>query len=73
MAAFKSSAEAAAFRNKYAEKGIKTFVSTATTKKKEKVYQVKTGEFRDKKSAEIFSLKLNKTEQLKTFVILKNG
>ena len=73
MGAFKSSAEAVAFRKKYDKKGIKTFVSTATTKKKEKVYKVKTGEFRDKKSAEILSLKLNKTEKLKTFVTLKNG
>jgi cell division septation protein DedD len=73
MGAFKSSAEAVAFRKKYDKKGIKTFVNTATTKKKEKVYKVKTGEFRDKKSAEILSLKLNKTEKLKTFVTLKNG
>jgi len=73
MGAFKSSAEAVAFRKKYEKKGIKTFVSTATAKKKEKVYKVKTGEFRDKKSAEILSLKLNKTEKLKTFVTLKNG
>jgi cell division septation protein DedD len=73
MAAFKSSAEAVAFRKKYAEKGIKTFVSTSAPKKKEKVYKVKTGEFRDRKSAEILSLKLNKTEKLRTFVTLKNG
>ena len=71
MGAFKSSSETTSFRKKYAQKGIKTFVVTSANKKKEKIYKVRTGEFRDRKDAEILSLKLNKTEKLKTFATLK--
>ena len=71
MGAFKSSPETTSFRKKYAKKGIKTFVATSANKKKEKIYKVRTGEFRDRKDAEVLSLKLNKTENLKTFVTLK--
>ena len=72
MAAFKSSSEVLTFRKKYASKGIKTFVTTATDSKREKIYKVKTGEFKDRKGAEMLSLKLNKTEKLKTFVTVKS-
>jgi cell division septation protein DedD len=72
MGAFKSSSETTSFRKKYSKKGIKTFVATTANKKKEKIYKVRTGEFRDRKDAEVLSLKLNKTEDLKTFVTLKN-
>ncbi|MDH4231257.1 MAG: SPOR domain-containing protein [Nitrospirota bacterium] len=72
LGAFKSSAETKSFRKKYAIKGIKTFVSTSANKKKEKIYKVRTGEFRDRKDAELLSLKLNKTEDLKTFVTVRN-
>lgn len=72
IGAFKSSAEAESIKKKYVKKGLKPYITTSTNKKKEKIYKVKTGEFRDRKNAEILSLKLNKTEQLKTFVTLKN-
>ena len=71
LGAFKSSSDTTSFRKKYAKKGIKTFVVTSANKKKEKIYKVRTGEFRDRKDAEVLSLKLNKTENLKTFVTLK--
>jgi len=72
IGAFKSAAEAESIRKKFAKKGFKPYITTSTSNKKEKIYKVKTGEFRDRKNAEILSLKLNKTEQLKTFVTLKN-
>jgi cell division septation protein DedD len=72
IGAFKSSAEAEACRKKQAKNKLKTYITVATNKKKEKTYKVRTGEFRDKKSAEVLSLKLAKTEKLKTFVTLKN-
>jgi cell division septation protein DedD len=70
--AFKSSTEAETFRKKHVQKGLKTYITTSTNKKHEKIYKVKTGDFKDRKSAEVLSLKLNKTEQLKTFVTLIN-
>jgi cell division protein FtsN len=72
IGAFKSSGEAEACRKKQAIKKLKTYITTSTNKKKEKIYKVRTGEFRDRKSAEVLSLKLSKTEKLKTFVTLKN-
>jgi cell division protein FtsN len=72
IGAFKSSAEAEACRKKQAKNKLKTYITVATNKKKEKTYKVRTGEFRDKKSAEVLSLKLAKTEKLKTFVTLKS-
>ncbi len=72
LGAFKNSAEAESVRKKYAAKGFKSYITVSTDKNQEKIYKVKTGEFRDKKSAEVLSLKLNKTEKLKTFVTLKS-
>jgi len=72
LAAFKSASEAKNFSKKHAKKGLKTYITTSTGKNKVKIYKVKSGEFRDRKSAEVMSLKLNKTEKLKTFVTLKS-
>ena len=72
MAAFKSASEAKSFSKKHAKKGLRTYITTSKDKNKVKIYKVKTGEFRDRKSAEVMSLKLNKTEKLKSFVTLKN-
>jgi len=72
IGAFKSSGEAEAFREKQAKNKLKTYITTSTNAKKEKIYKVRTGEFRDRKSAEVLSLKLSKTEKLKTFVTLKS-
>jgi len=70
IGAFKHSSEAETFRKKHAE--LKTYITTSTNKQKEKIFKVKTGEFRDRKSAEVLSLKLSKTGKLKTYVTLKN-
>jgi len=72
MAAFKSASEAKSFSKKHAKKGLKTYITTSKDKKNVKIYKVKTGEFRDRQAAEIMSLKLNKTEKLKSFVTLKS-
>lgn len=72
MAAFKSASEAKSFSKKHSKKGLKTYITTSTGKKKIKIYKVKTGEFKDRKAAEVLSLKLNKTEKLKSFVTLKS-
>ena len=72
IGAFKSSGEAEACRKKQAKNKLKTYITTASNTKKEKIYKVRTGEFKDKKNAEILALKLSKTEKLKTFVTLKN-
>ena len=70
IGAFKSPGEAEACRKKQAKNKLETYITTVTNAKKEKIYKVRTGEFRDRKSAEVLSLKLNKTEKLKTFVTL---
>ena len=72
MAAFKSASEAKSFSKKHAKTDLKTYITTSTGKNKAKIYKVKTGEFRDRKAAEVMSLKLNKTGKLKTFVTLKS-
>ena len=72
MAAFKSASEAKNFSRKHVKNGLKTYITTSTGKNKVKIYKVKSGEFRDRKSAEVMSLKLNKTGNLKTFVTLKS-
>jgi len=73
IGAFKSSGEAESCRKKLAKNKLKTYVITATNSKKEKIFKVRTGEFSDRKSAEVLALKLSKTEKLKTFVTIKNG
>jgi len=72
LGAFKRSSEAETFRGRYDKKGLKTYITTSVNVKKEKIYKVKSGEFKDRKKAEVLSLKLNKTGKLKTFVTLKN-
>jgi cell division septation protein DedD len=72
LAAFKSASEAKNFSRKHAKDGLKTYITTSTGKNKVKIYKVRSGEFKDRKSAEVMSLKLNKNGKLKTFVTLKS-
>jgi len=71
IGAFKNIAEAKQLKAKFDRKGYKSFISTGKNKKAEKVFKVKTGEFREKKEAELLALKLKKTEALQTYVTLK--
>ncbi len=72
LAALKNPAEARRLKEKLAKKGLSAHIIIAKSKKNEKIYKVRTGEFRDKKDAEILALKLKKNEGLNTFVSLKN-
>lgn len=71
IGAFKSEAEAENIRAKYDKKGYKAYIIISHEKNK-KIYKVRTGEFREKKDADILSLKLRKTEGLNTFVTFRN-
>ncbi|MBI5641331.1 MAG: SPOR domain-containing protein [Nitrospirae bacterium] len=71
MGALKSSREAENFRLKYEKKGYKTYVITSGNNRGEKIFKIRTGEFRQRKDADILSLKLKKNEGLNTFVTLK--
>lgn len=71
IGAFKSSSEAETCRGRYANKGLNIYITTSVNTKKETIYKVRSGEFKDRKKAEVLSLKLNKTDKLKTFVTLK--
>jgi cell division septation protein DedD len=66
--AFKNPDEADALNTKMTKKGYKSFVTTAKTKKQETLHKVMVGEFKTRKEAEVFSVKLKNSEGLRTFV-----
>ncbi|MDA8079087.1 MAG: SPOR domain-containing protein [Nitrospiraceae bacterium] len=72
LAALKNPAEARRLKEKMTKKGFKVQIIAAKNKKNEKIYKIRTGEFREKKDADILALKLKKNEGLNTFVSLKN-
>ncbi len=72
LGALKNAEEARQLRVKYAKKGYKTFITVSRSKNKAKIYKVRTGEFREKKDAEILALRLKKNEGLSAFVTVKN-
>ncbi len=72
LGAFKSSADAENFKTNFDKKGYKTYIMLSKNSKNEKIYKVRTGEFRNRKDADILSLKLKKNENLNTFVTFKN-
>lgn len=69
--AFKNEADADSLKAKLDKKGYKTFVIPFRTKKHEKLFKVMVGEFSTRKEADFLSIKLKKTEGLKTFVTFK--
>ncbi|MBA4371246.1 MAG: hypothetical protein C0402_00110 [Thermodesulfovibrio sp.] len=69
LGAFRNKAEATKFRAKYSKKGYKIYMDTVKTDNKVTTYKLRTGEFREKKDAEVLAVKLKKTESLKTFVV----
>ncbi len=71
IGAFKNIAEAKQLKAKFDKKGYKSFIFASTNKKAEKIFKVKTGEFKEKKEAEVLALKLRKTEGLQTYVTMK--
>lgn len=72
LGAFKNASEAENFRNEYNKKGYRTYTVISENKKREKIYKIRTGEFTEKKDAEILSLKLKKSEGVNSFVAFKS-
>jgi len=72
IGAFKSAADAGRLKTTFEKKGYKPFISQVKDPKGRKIYKVKTGEFRDKKDAEVLALKLKKTEGLQSYVTTRS-
>jgi cell division septation protein DedD len=72
LGALKKAGEARNLKTAYAKKGYKTYITVTKNKGKEKIYKVRTGEFKEKKDAEILALRLKKNEGLAAFVTVKN-
>ncbi|MGC2062744.1 MAG: SPOR domain-containing protein [Thermodesulfovibrionales bacterium] len=69
LGAFRNKTEAEKFKAKYSKKGYKIYVEAVKANKNMKIYKLRTGEFREKKDAEILAVKLKTNENLKTFVV----
>lgn len=72
LGAFRNPKEAEQFAEGFVEKGFKPYITASRTKNQEKIFKVKAGEFKDRKNAEILSLKIKKTEGLNAFVTFKH-
>jgi cell division septation protein DedD len=68
LGAFKNLGDARVLKAKLEKNGHKTSIASAKNSKGQKIFKVKTGEFREKKEAEVLALKLKKTEGLQTYV-----
>ena len=68
IGAFKNIADAKNLKDKFDRMGYKSFISESRSKTAQKIFKVKTGEFSEKREAEVFALKLKKTEGLQTYV-----
>jgi hypothetical protein len=53
------------------KKGYSTSVVAVETKKHEKLYKVLVGEFSKKGEADLFAVRIGKTERLRTFVTVR--
>ncbi|MEJ2697880.1 MAG: SPOR domain-containing protein [Candidatus Sulfobium sp.] len=60
------------FRTRYRKKGYKAYIVSAKDKRGETIYKIRIGEFRNRRDADLLSLKLRKTEGLNTFVTFKD-
>lgn len=69
--AFKNAADADSLKTKLEKKGYKTSMISSKTKKHKNIYKVMIGEFNTRNEAELLSIKLKKTEGLRTFVTFK--
>ncbi len=72
LGALKNSAEAKRLKNKYAGEGYSTYITVVSGKNKEKIYKVKAGKFRERKDAELLSVKLKKNGAIHAFVTGRN-
>jgi cell division protein FtsN len=71
--AFKNPSDADSLNAKFVKKGYKSFTRVSKTKNQEKLYKVMVGEFGTRDEAEVFSIKLRRSEGLRTFVTLAPG
>jgi len=71
VGAFRNASDADALRSKLDKKGHKTFLIEFKTKNNEPLYKVTVGAFSTRNEAELLSLKMKKSEGLKTFVTLR--
>lgn len=71
IGAFKSPADARRLKDSFEQKGLKTYIEASKDAKGRTVYKVRTGEYREKKEADVLALKLRKTEGLHTYVTSK--
>ncbi len=72
LGALKNAEEARQLKAKYVKKGYKIYIMVVRSKNKAKIYKVRTGEFTDKKDAEILALRIKKNDGLSAFVTVKN-
>ncbi len=68
IGAFNSAADANQLKVSFEKKGYKPYITSAKDEKGHNIYKVKTGEFKDKKNADVLALKLKKTEGLHAYV-----
>jgi cell division septation protein DedD len=69
--AFRNASEANTLRAKLNKKGYSASVAATETKKHEKLYKVLVGRFSIKNEAELFALRIRKTEGLRAFVTVR--
>jgi cell division septation protein DedD len=72
IGALSNEKDAEDFRVKYEKKGYKAYVLPARNKRGETIYKIRIGDFNSRKSAELLSVRLRKTEGLNTFVTFKD-
>jgi cell division protein FtsN len=73
LGALKDAAEARRLKAKYLKKGYKIYITASRNKHKEKIFKVRSGEFKEKKDAEILALRLKKNEGVAAFVTVSNN
>lgn len=72
LGAIKNPVEARRLKERLAKKGFKATIVVAKNQKNEKIYKVRTGEFAERREAEVLALRLKKNEGLNAFVTPKN-
>ncbi|MEW6675668.1 MAG: SPOR domain-containing protein [Nitrospirota bacterium] len=73
IGAFRNASDAERLKEKLDRKGYKTYITTSETKKHEKLYKLRTGEFKSRKEAEALSIKIRKAEGLQAFVTFRTA
>jgi cell division septation protein DedD len=72
IGALSNEKDAEDLRARYEKKGYEAHVVPAKNKRSRTIYKVRIGEFNSRKSAELLSVKLRRTEGLNTFVTFKD-